>query len=617
MLNGMVNPNGSMTNAVFEYGETATYGNRTSNIEVSPGTNPVPVEANIIGLKPNTTYHFRLSATNNDGTEYGDDESFITAVNISAPTVVANAESNIGTNSVTLNATVNANGDSTTVRFNYGITTAYGMDTLQTVGYDFNGTVSVTINNLSPNTTYHYQAVAMNSVGTSNSGNQCFRTLPGQNQTITLAHTVSFPSRPAQSDYKIIGIPGVNNLLSIKNFLTGVQGKDWEAYRDDGADDFIKFRDDDPLFKLGVGRAFWVISKNNMTITGTPFAVQPISRAATITLDNSGWNLITNPFDFNIAWKTIQDANETTQPLYTYDKGLKTSPCFEPYIGYYFYNFNATGAQLKIPFVPSCSDCPETAAPTAWRITITLNAGELIDQTNSLGAAPEAREGLDQLDLRKPRVIAATPTVYFARPEWDARYSTFATDIRPEFEDVQYWDFDVRAIPREAALLTFSGLSKVPVAFEVFLIDESKGRVINLRADSLYRFTPATEMNKFAVVVGNKASVQEKLNTVAPPTTFALGPNYPNPFSVNGTFGNSETMIPVAIATTSAVKLQVFNTLGQEVRTLYDGTLEAGKYWFSWDGRNRAAVGVATGVYLYRLTTNTNVVLTKKMILLR
>lgn len=172
------------------------------------------------------------------------------------------------------------------------------------------------------------------------------------------------------------------------------------------------------------------------------------------------------------------------------------------------------------------------------------------------------------------------------------------------------WEFEVRTIQREASQLAFSGISKIPSQFEVYLIDKGRARTVNLREDSLYRFTPAAELSKFSVVVGKNEAVQEKLSSVALPKAFALGPNYPNPF-------NPTTTIPVAVPVTSEVKLKIYNLLGAEVKTIYDGAIDAGRYWFNWDGRNEAGNNVATGVYLYRLTTSTGVTLLGKMILIR
>ena len=75
-LNGTVNPNGLTTAVHFEYGTTTNYGSTTANSNYT-GNTTQNVSANITGLSPNTTYHFRLVGTNNGGTTYGNDRTFI------------------------------------------------------------------------------------------------------------------------------------------------------------------------------------------------------------------------------------------------------------------------------------------------------------------------------------------------------------------------------------------------------------------------------------------------------------------------------------------------------------------------------------------------------------
>ncbi len=79
---------------------------------------------------------------------------------------------------------------------------------------------------------------------------------------------------------------------------------------------------------------------------------------------------------------------------------------------------------------------------------------------------------------------------------------------------------------------------------------------------------------KFKVLVGREEKLQEQLNSLALPKEFALGPNYPNPF-------NPSTTIFFAVPITSDVKLRIYNVLGAEVKTIYDGTIEPGRYWFN------------------------------------
>ena len=68
-LNGTVNPNGLSTTYYFEWGTTTAYGNKSPATPASAGSgwDNVAVSVNLTGLKRNTTYHYRLVATNSLG----------------------------------------------------------------------------------------------------------------------------------------------------------------------------------------------------------------------------------------------------------------------------------------------------------------------------------------------------------------------------------------------------------------------------------------------------------------------------------------------------------------------------------------------------------------------
>jgi hypothetical protein len=93
------------------------------------------------------------------------------------------------------------------------------------------------------------------------------------------------------------------------------------------------------------------------------------------------------------------------------------------------------------------------------------------------------------------------------------------------------------------------------------------------------------------------------------PRDFALEQNIPNPF-------NPSTSIDFSLENASVVRLDVFNLLGQNVRTLVDGTLQAGHYRASFDAKDHAGRTLPSGLYFYRLDTGTDRQ-TRKMMLLR
>jgi len=88
------------------------------------------------------------------------------------------------------------------------------------------------------------------------------------------------------------------------------------------------------------------------------------------------------------------------------------------------------------------------------------------------------------------------------------------------------------------------------------------------------------------------------------PAEYKLGQNYPNPF-------NPTTKIKYSIPIAGQVSLKVYNYIGQEVATLYNGNQKAGNYIATFDGTD-----LTSGIYFYRLQAD-NVSLTKKFILMK
>ena len=76
-LNGLLNPHGLSTSVNFQYGPTTSYGS-TTPAQTQNGNTYRNIHANIAGLMANSTYHFRIKATNMGGTRFGGDRTFTT-----------------------------------------------------------------------------------------------------------------------------------------------------------------------------------------------------------------------------------------------------------------------------------------------------------------------------------------------------------------------------------------------------------------------------------------------------------------------------------------------------------------------------------------------------------
>jgi len=93
------------------------------------------------------------------------------------------------------------------------------------------------------------------------------------------------------------------------------------------------------------------------------------------------------------------------------------------------------------------------------------------------------------------------------------------------------------------------------------------------------------------------------------PLEFSLSQNYPNPF-------NPATSFRFSLSKSSHVKIEIFNIVGQRLKTLVDQEMNAGVYVVDWDGKDVKSDFVASGIYFYRMQAGDFSDM-KKMVLLK
>jgi DNA-binding beta-propeller fold protein YncE len=161
-LNGTVNPNGYTTKYYFEYGTSALYGKKTTEASAGSGSSGVKESQTITGLSREKEYHFRLIASNANGTAYGADKTFTTpgTVAITEPATGVTATEAI------LHGIVVPNGSATKDQFEYGTTVSYGTSVPGAAESAGSGNVEIAkgyiLTGLLPSTTYHFRLSAPN-----------------------------------------------------------------------------------------------------------------------------------------------------------------------------------------------------------------------------------------------------------------------------------------------------------------------------------------------------------------------------------------------------------------------------------------------------------------------
>ncbi len=176
-LNGSVNPNTLATSYYFQWGTSISYTNSSTPVAVGNGNSAIAVNLPVTGLTSGITYHFRIVATNSDGTTNGNDMTFTpggAVVTTAAVTGISLTGANSGGN-VTSDggSAVTARGVCWSTTVNPVVTGNHTTDGAGT------GTFTSVIAGLSSSTTYHVRAYATNANGTYYGADVPFTTLCG------------------------------------------------------------------------------------------------------------------------------------------------------------------------------------------------------------------------------------------------------------------------------------------------------------------------------------------------------------------------------------------------------------------------------------------------------
>jgi hypothetical protein len=177
-LNGSFTGDGVDTSYYFEYGPSQEYGQKTPDVDQGTGAGTQNVSANITQLFSYYYYHYRLVTHNKYGKTVGADKVVLT-LPPDLPAIENTFSSGVDQDSAMLNTEIDPGEGWTLYRFEYGLSDAYGLRTLAAGPIepeDSNHTGHYELSNLTPGTTYHFRAVAINFAGTVFGPDQKFTT---------------------------------------------------------------------------------------------------------------------------------------------------------------------------------------------------------------------------------------------------------------------------------------------------------------------------------------------------------------------------------------------------------------------------------------------------------
>ncbi len=107
---------------------------------------------------------------------------------------------------------------------------------------------------------------------------------------------------------------------------------------------------------------------------------------------------------------------------------------------------------------------------------------------------------------------------------------------------------------------------------------------------------PGWTIDNIMIITGDAVSNEDEINQS--PALAVLYPNFPNPF-------NPETKITYSLGQAQNVSLDIYNVRGQLVHRYAPGMQGVGDHYFVWNGKDHNGKEVSSGVYFYRLKTDT------------
>jgi hypothetical protein len=408
----------------------------------------------------------------------------------------------------------------------------------------------------------------------------------------------------------MVSLPGLVDTINVVAYLSGTHKIDWRLFADNGNPEnyLVELSANSPLT---TGKGYWFIKNGNFDIPAYDMIMPRLDSIATLSIPlQAGWNIIGNPFNKNITWQTLLEANglPSSMQLHGYSGMYITSVYLEPFKGYYFFN-ETNLTNLKIPYPFGRDRLNTSALAVKWKVQLSFESDINQDSENYIGIAPLAKAGMDYFDGRKPPLFLDQGFLYFSRPEWDGKYSRFNSDFRPALGEGQVWDFEVSNPRKSEGRLDFSGIENIPEDYQVLLVNALNNVPIDIRKRNSYLYETVSQTMQFKLIVGSEKFIQQEISNLIP-ESFELVQNFPNPF-------NNSTSISIKLPYESLLRLDVYDQLGKQIKTLVDARYPSGVHTVRWDATDNQAKPVASGVYFYRLMSDGKLLQTKKMIMIK
>jgi hypothetical protein len=410
------------------------------------------------------------------------------------------------------------------------------------------------------------------------------------------------------------------------------------------------------LDSLRPGDGMWLITSGGEAVTLPEGRTVDASSPRGIVL-RPGWNQIGSPFGFSVPWEAVLaasglSASEVDGPVAYRDSGgagggyRYGQDRLEPWEAYFVRNRTSETDTLWVPGGAQSAASPEARSPQgrpealagghvdASNMGESTRAGSVETGENAHAAGPgytveveartaggeeqrvwlglrtEARAGPDALDFAQAPPIGRSVRLSVMGEESRKRPTRWAGSFKPVEGEGRSWSLAVMnrsGEEKQRVRVRLNSQGTPPEGHQRYLLDLERGRRM---AEGRELVLEPGETRRLKVMVGTEAYADQHSEGISV-EAFAneLRENYPNPFG-------QQTRIEYVLSSEQEVTVEVYNVLGQRVRTLVDGREKAGLHAITWRGENRYGTPVGSGVYFYRIEAE-DFTETRKMVMVR
>ncbi len=361
-----------------------------------------------------------------------------------------------------------------------------------------------------------------------------------------------------------------------------------------------------------LGRGYFMRHTANIALS-TEGALADATRPFSIALNN-GWNLIGNPFLFDIDWTRVDVVDGGVEKphgqavtdgaisaaLYSYVSGSYILDFrLLPWRGYWVRAYR--NVVLKVDPI---NDRIGRAAPVnatsravlqgaqGWSVNLRASVGQLRDDDNHFGSAAQAVDGFDAFKSEKPPVFGEQFTrLTFDHTDWGAKSGGYGIDLRSAVAGSKTWNFSVNtSVPNTTATLSWPNVATASKRLDFTLTDLATGEARDLRANSGYNWstgeTAGTRSFKIEVTQAD-ASALRITSVLARP---------------NGNSRSAGVNISYTLSSAADVEVRVVGASGARIRNVSTrASRAAGVQQTTWDERDDKGIAVPAGSYLVEI----------------